>query len=202
MTLGEGKQQRWLLGSVAERVAQASTAPVLVVRDGGSLEAWGRGERALRVMVGVELTPTSKAVLQWAGELRAIGPCELLVAQIAWPAEEHQRLGVPTPMPLDQLRPELEQVLLRDLEQWAGEQPQPGDRSFIVKPGWGRVDRHLTLLAEKSKVELLVVGAHQRAGIARLWQGSVSRGVLHAAAMSVACVPLREAVDDPVERTP
>lgn len=121
-------------------------------------------------MVGVELTPTSKAALHWAGELRAIGPCELLVAQIAWPAEEHHRIGVSTPMPLDHLRPELEQVLLRDLEQWAGEQPGPGVRSFVVKPGWGRVDSHLTQLAAESKVDLLVVGTHQRAGIARLWQ--------------------------------
>lgn len=110
-------------------------------------------------------------------------------------------MGVYSPMPLDRLRPELAQVLLRDLEQWAGEQPRP-ETSFIVKPGWGRVDRHLTLLAAESKVDLLVVGTHQRALIARLWQGSVSRGVLHAAAMSVACVPLRAAIDAPVEVEP
>lgn len=195
-SLGEKKQQRWLLGSVAERVAQASPIPVLVVRDGGSIEAWARGERSLRVMVGAELTPSSKTALRWACELRAIAPCDLLVVQIAWPAEEHQRIGIPTPMPLDHLRPELEQVLRRDLEQWAGEQPGPGGTSFIVKPGWGRVDRHLTLLAAESKVDLVVVGTHQRAGIARLWQGSVSRGVLHAADMSVACIPRGETVDE------
>jgi len=86
-------------------------------------------------------------------------------------------------------------VLLRDVEQWAGEQPRPGDRSFIVKPGWGRADSHLTQLAEESKVDLIVVGTQQRAGIARLWQGSVPRGV----PMSVACVPLRGAGDKTVE---
>lgn len=188
-SLGERKQQRWLLGSVAERVAQASRIPVLVVRDGGRIETWARGERALRVMVGVEPTATSKAALRWAGALRAIGPCELLVAQIAWPAEEHRRIGIPTPMPLDQLRPEIEQALLHDLRQWAGELPDQGGTSFIVKAGWGRVDSHLSQLATASKVDLVVVGTHQRAGIARLWQGSVSRGVLHAATTSVACVP-------------
>jgi nucleotide-binding universal stress UspA family protein len=62
-----------------------------------------------------------------------------------------------------------------------------------VSPGWGRVDTHLTLLAAESKVDLLVVGTHQRAGAARLWQGSVSRGVLHEALGNVACVPRGEA---------
>ena len=36
--LGVAKQHRWLLGSTAERVAQASSVPVLVVRDAASLE--------------------------------------------------------------------------------------------------------------------------------------------------------------------
>lgn len=188
-SLGERKQHRWLLGSVAERVAQAASVPVLVVRSAGHLEAWARGERALRVMVGVERTPASKAALDWAGELRAVGPCELVVAQIAWPAGEHQRASISAPVPLDRLRPDVQDALLKDLEQWAQEPPRSGPQSFIVRPGWGRVDSHLTQLAEESKVDLLVVGTHQRAGIARFWQGSVSRGVLHTAAMSVACVP-------------
>jgi len=198
-SLGETKQHRWLLGSVAERVAQSSHIPVLVVRNGASIEAWARGERSLRVMVGVELTATSRVALCWGRELRAIGPCDLLVAQIAWPPEVREPISIPTPMPLDQLRPELEQALLRDLRQWAGEQPGPGETSFVVKPGWGRVDVHLALLAAESKVDVLVVGTLQRAGIARLWQGSVSRGVLHTAAMSVACVPRgRAAVNEQV----
>jgi nucleotide-binding universal stress UspA family protein len=201
-SLGQRQQHRWLLGSVAERVVQAAPMPVLVVRDAASIEAWARGERALRVMVGVEPTPSAKAALDWADNLRDVGPCERIVVQIAWPAEEQHRIGIPAPIPLDHLRPELEQVLLRALEQWAGDPPRPGDRSFIVKPGWGRVDGHLTQLAAESKVDLLVVGTHQRAGIARLWQGSVSRGVLHGAAMSVACVPLRGAGDERVRSTP
>lgn len=195
-SLGERKQHRWLLGSVAERVAQASPVPVLVVRNGDGIEAWTRGERPLRVMVGVELTPNSKTALDWACELRTIGPCEILVAQVAWPAEEHQRIGVPAPIPLDHLRPELEELLLRDLKRWAGGQPDPDDRSFLVKAGWGRVDSHLAQLAQEYEVDLLVVGTHRRAGIARLWHGSVSRGVLHTAAMSVACVPREEPVGD------
>ncbi len=187
---GKTTAQKWLLGSVADSAVRTSQVPVLVVREGDAIDAWARGERALRVMVGVEPTVASRAVLRFAESLRAIGRCELVVAQIAWPAEEHRRADLPPPIPLDRLRPELEEVLLRELESWAG--PDESDRTFVVKAGWGRVDRHLTQLAKELSAHLVVVGTHQRAGIAALWRGSVSRGVLHDAETSVACVPLHE----------
>jgi nucleotide-binding universal stress UspA family protein len=192
-SLGAKKQHRWLLGSTAERVAQASPVPVLVVRDAASLVAWAQRERPLRAMVGVELAATSRPALRWAAGLRELGPCDLLVTQVAWPAGEHQRLGVRGPMPLDHLQPELLGPLSRDLRAWAGELAGEGQTTFTVSPGWGRVDTHLTLLAAESQVDLLVVGTHQRAGAARLWQGSVSRGVLHQSSCNVACVPRSDA---------
>lgn len=162
--LGSKKQHRWLLGSTAERVAQASPIPVMIIRDAASIEAWARGERPLRIMIGVEIATTSKAALRWAAGLREFGPCDLLVTQVAWPLGEHLRLGVPTPMPLDHLRPELLEPLTRDLRAWTGELPGSGETSFTVSPGWGHVDSHLTQLAAESKVDLLVVGTHQRTG--------------------------------------
>ncbi len=147
-------------------------------------------------MVGVEIGSTSKAALRWATDLRAIGRCNLHVTQIAWPFGEHFRLGIPSPMPLDCLRPELLELLMRDLRAWAGDIHGDGETTFTVNPGWGRVDTHLALLAAEVKADLLVVGTHQRAGSARFWQGSVSRGVLHHAPCNVACVPRGESVGD------
>src|SRR5436190_1645875 len=77
--------------------------------------------------------------------LRAIGACDLIVTQIAWPFGEHARLGIAgggaSP---GELRPELEQILLRDLQDWAGTLSGQGKTEFSVRPGWGRVDTHLT----------------------------------------------------------
>ncbi|MFZ5477357.1 MAG: universal stress protein [Myxococcota bacterium] len=45
----------------AERVIQASTVPVLVVRSAQGFLAWGRRERALRVVVGLDDTYSAQA---------------------------------------------------------------------------------------------------------------------------------------------
>lgn len=187
--LGAKAQTSWLLGSVAERVIQCSNVPVLVVRDAGPLCAWARGEKALKVTVGADLGPSSKAALRWAAGLREIGPCDLTVTEIAWPFGERARLGIPVLAQADRLRPEVEELLLRDLREWAGSLPGPGETSFVVSPGFGRVDTHLTLLAAEQGAELVVVGAHQRSSMARIWLGSVSRGVVHYASTNVVCVP-------------
>lgn len=195
MFSAENPRHSWP-GGVAERVAQSSSVPVLVVRDGSSLEAWARDDKTLRIMVGVELAPTSKAALRWAAELRTRGNCELTIAQVAWPPVEHSRLGIPHPMPLDHLVSEVQEILERDLRSWSGVLPGEGEARFVVSPGWGRVDTHLADLAAEAKADLLVVGTHRRAGLARTWLGSVSRGVLRNASTNVVCVPRGEASEE------
>ena len=188
-SLGRRKQHRWLVGSVAERIVQGSSTPVLVVRDAARIEAWARGERSLKVMVGVEVSPSSRPALRFVESLRAIGPCDVTVVMVAWPQAEHARLGVPPPMPLDSLNPGIKGPLLRDLHDFVGTLSGPGTTSFEVRPGWGRVDTHLASRATDTDPDVVVVGTHRRAGIARVWHGSVSRGVLMDAPGNVACVP-------------
>jgi nucleotide-binding universal stress UspA family protein len=194
-SLGQRKQHRWLLGSVAERIAQASPAPVLVVRAPAVIEAWARGERTLHVLVAVEPTPTSRVALAWACALGQVGPCDLDVVQLVSPAREHERLGVVVPAPGEPMRPEVEDLLVRDLEAWAGPVDAGGRASLRVSPAQGRAEVQLSALASTLHADLVVVGSHRRAGVARLWHGSVSRGVLHLADTNVACIPRGEAAE-------
>jgi len=66
---------------------------------------------------------------------------------------------------------------------------EKGQVSFSISACWGRFDEQLAQLAQEEKADLLVVGTHQRAWIARVWQGSISRGVVHRSSCNVACVP-------------
>lgn len=188
-----GQQRfRWLLGSVAERVAQTSPVPVLVVRDAARLRAWALDEMPLRVLVGVDLGVASRAALQWTAWLRSIGRCDVTVTQVAWPFGEHVRLGLPSPPSLDRLPPDLQAILARDLCAWVGELPGEGELTCAVSPGWGPADLHLAAVATRTDPDLVVIGIHRRAAIARLWHSSVSRGILHHATTNVACVPRSE----------
>jgi nucleotide-binding universal stress UspA family protein len=181
---GASKPDRWLRGSVAEDIAARSPVPVLVVRDSLGILQWTLGERALGVMVGVGLDESSKAALAWAASLRKIGPCDLLITQIAWPVARGGG-GVE----LDRIGAEQSEVMLRNLHEWAGDVAGLGTTSFDVRPGWGRIDAHLTQRANASGVDLLVTGSHQRAGLAQAWHGSTASGAIRYGSCNVACVP-------------
>jgi len=187
--LGAREQDHWLLGSVAERVVQRSQTPTLVVREAASIQAWARGERPLRVMLGVDQGQSSKSALHWVETLRTIRPCNVQIVQVAWPIGEHARFGVKGPVELEGLRPDLRLLLERDLRAWVGALKGPGEVSFLVSACWGRFDAHLALLASEHRADLLVLGTHQRAWAARVWQGSVSRGAVQNCSGNVACVP-------------
>jgi nucleotide-binding universal stress UspA family protein len=140
-------------------------------------------------MVGVSRDAASKRALKWAAGLRAIGPCSLTITQIVRSYVEGARLGIADSAASTDLEPAVQAALLRDLREWAGDAAGVGETSYSVIAGWDRVDGHLAELATGSSIDLLVVGMHRRAGLARLWQSSVSRGVIQYAESNAACVP-------------
>ncbi len=173
-----------------EDLQRDSAVPLLVVRESASLHAWVAGERRLRVLVAAEFGPSTRAAAAFAARLRDVSACDIVIAHIAWPPEEQARLGVRGPVPLDSLRPEVAEPLERDLRDWIGSLPGPGDTTFAVLPGWGRVDTHVALFATQWNADLVVAGARRRRGAARIWHGSVSRGLIRQAQGNAALVPL------------
>ena len=192
-SLGLRAPARWLIGSVAERAAESSPVPTLVVRDAAPFEAWARGKRSLKVFVGTDFRASSDAALRWIAELRQIGPCEVVASYVVWPPEEAARLGVSGRLGLGGNLPEMHHVLERDLREKVTRLLGEDDVRVWVRGNWGRADNPLVEMAIEAQADLVVVGTHQWHGLSRLRRRSVSRGILDHAPMSVACVPTHAA---------
>lgn len=179
---------RWRIGSVAERVVQSARCPVLIVRSAAPLAAWARGERSLRVLLGLDFSPPAEAAVAWVRKLRTLGGCEVVAAHHYWGADAHVRYGLPL-SPESEVTPEVEEALRRDLTARLGDMPGTGAVWVHLDPGLSRPAESLVSLARKEEADLIVVGTHQRSGASKWWYGSVSQRIVHDAPVSVLCVP-------------
>lgn len=194
---GRRAPARWLLGSVAERTAQASSIPVLVVRQPSAVIAWAEGRRRLRVLVAVDFSGGAETAIDWVAGLRAIGPCDVVVAYSSWPPGERRRLGTSVRPTGFENEPDIEAVLRSELERKAARLAGEGEVRVRVEGCLGQAAAHLVGMAVEEGVDLMVTGTHQRDRLGQLWHGSVSRGILHAAAMNVVCVPRARRAEAP-----
>ena len=186
---GHSFLRRVLLGSVAERVAMESTKPVLVVRDDTPWRLWATDTQPLRVMVAFDPGASASTALDWVASLARWGRVELTVCWVVNPGLENQRAGATGEAAGIELLPKTRETLWREMQALIGVCGAPPSITMRLEANPGRIDSALTQLAASLEQDLLVVGSHQRRGFDRIWQQSVSRGVLHDAGMSVVVVP-------------
>lgn len=174
------------LGGISEGVVVAASVPVLVVRDAAPFEAWARGERALRVMLGLDESASCEQALVLLRRLRSYGPVDVIAAHVYYADEAARRYGAKTRSMVES-DPEIERLLIRDLERRVGTLEGEGEVIFRPRCGLGRIGDHLLEVADAEKVDLVLIGTRQKGGLRRL--SSVSSLVLHDAKQSVWCVP-------------
>lgn len=187
--VGHGMLERALLGSVAEQVAMRSSKPVLVVRDDAPWRAWGAGERALRVLVGFDPGPSAASALEWAVWLSSLGEVQLTLCWVVHPAMENERFGAVGEGAGIELLPKTKEDLWFEFERLVEAHGPFPSMELHLEPNLGRIDSALSGFAQERGHDVIVVGSHQRHGFERLWEGSVSRGVLRHSPVSVVVVP-------------
>jgi nucleotide-binding universal stress UspA family protein len=187
---GSRLPKRRFLGSIAERTAETASVPTLVVRNAASFEPWFDGRRPLRIFVGFDFTLTAEAAAEWVRLLASVRRCEVTAGHVNRPSDDQRRLGLLEQTPASGNSPHLQDVLERQIRDRVRAILGGQDAHVRVQPQWGRPVLALVGMAIDARSDLTVVGTHQRQGLPRLWSGSVSRGVLSEAPMSVAVVPV------------
>lgn len=186
------------LGSRADRTAQSSHLPVVTVRDSAPFVAWQKEGRPLRVVMGIDDSKSVESAARWLDELCRSGAVELTLAHLYWPPEAMYRLGLEGSRSFVEADPELVKLLERQFSQRLDGLLHAKARTYRIEPHLGRLGDGLATLAAEEHADLLVVGSRGRPALERLWEPSVARWALHAASMSVACVPALEAAPSAV----
>lgn len=182
-SVGKGMAERWLLGSVAERVAEGAPVPTLVVRQPHLLMDWLSGTVALPLLCGVDFTASADAAIAMLQTLVSLGPVEIEAAYV--------RPDECTCMTKDQ-------QAIRQRDVWERLHAILGNIpvKMHVRDVVGLPATEFLITADEQVSGLLVVGTHQRHGWQRLQAPSFSRYVLAHALTNVLCVPATTAAPD------
>lgn len=171
------------LGTTAEKVIAATRVPVLVVRDPAPWLRFARGEKPIRLLLGIDDSVACELGIQWTHALRTRGPVEVVLGAIYYPDDAAHHYGLHARALVDR-DPEIERLLARDLMRRFGDEQNVVART---RRGLGRIGDHVVELANEEAVDATVVGTGQKTGLDRL--GSVSSVIVHDARQSVVCVP-------------
>ena len=181
------------LGSTAARVIERTHVPVIVVRNPAPWLAFARGDRPLKILLGIDDSATCDLGVQWTLALGKRGPIDVVLGAIYYPDDAAAHYGLPA-RSLVETDPEIERLLERDLiRRFNGSAPPVAHGvTARARRGLGRIGDHLIELAQGEQVDAIVIGTSQKTGLGRL--GSVSSVIVEDAPESVVCVPPQASV--------
>ncbi|HEX4416999.1 MAG TPA: universal stress protein [Kofleriaceae bacterium] len=175
------------LGTTAGNIITRTHVPVIAVRDPAPWLAFARGERPLKILLGIDDSATCELGVQWTLGLGTRGPIDVVLGAIYYPDDAAAHYGLPA-RAMVEADPEIERLMQRDLlRRFAGPSSTTHRVHALARRGLGRIGDHMIELANDERVDAIVVGTSQKTGLGRL--GSVSSVIVEDAHQSVVCVP-------------
>jgi nucleotide-binding universal stress UspA family protein len=197
-TCGLASLERWMLGSVAERLVRAADRPIVLVPRLPERNVWGPGAaRAPRVVAGLG-EHDDVGLRRFLVELRRGGRCDVTFSHLYWPLVEYARLGLQGPRDPVATDPDVVKSLEPGLRRRVEALPGTGDVALDIRPAWGDTTANLLVAAEDHEADLLVVGVEHRHGLGGALAKSIAeRLALESRYVPIACIPAEPAVTAP-----
>lgn len=182
-THGRGGFERFVLGSVTEKVLRKAKCPVLAVPPGD--QTVPEGEPFGTIVCALDFSSSSPAAIQYARDLGRPDGQLILVHVVAWPFGDSD-LG-PVPPAIDELRRSLEGTGREQLHDVVSGIRESGLRLKEVVI-CGKASREILRCAREHSADLIVMGAHGRDGVSLGWLGSTTHQVIHGAPCPILAV--------------
>lgn len=180
---GRGPVRSLLLGSVGVAVIRHASCPVVVVRPGNP------GLVRHGVLVGIDGSERSAAILEFAFRQASLHRLPLTVMHaFVDPIVNRAGAGLPGPVVVEVRAEDIERERLMLAEALAGMQEKYPDVRSRSELAHGMPSE--CLLAEASRMNLLVVGSHAGGTASELIFGSVALTVVEHATCPVAVLPV------------
>lgn len=184
-THGRQGLQRWVLGSVTEKLVRRAPCPVLTVSPrSGPPNAPGQ-VRFERILAAVDFSQGSLHALRWALDIATeMDSRLLLVHALEGFVEDEGRLLNPA---LREYREALTEDAIARLAAAVPADARPFC-SIEERVVTGTAYKRILAIAEAERVDLIVMGAHGRSALDLLFVGSATHHVIRAAACPVLTV--------------
>ena len=180
-THGYSGIKRWMLGSVTQKVLYGTGTPVLLIK---SKSPEISKLEFKKILLPVDGSPFSETIFPYIEELTRDTNAEVILLEVSEPpivpSYGTRPINPTWEKYRDSIWTELQQQASEYLEEMKSDLVKRGwkIKSQIVKGEVGEVAQSIMQVAEKEKIDLVVIATHGRTGVSRWVYGSVANRIV------------------------